>query len=198
MASIRSISFKSAVAISRQSSPKVKTPRPWLSSRPRAWEDAVTRWEEIGHPYRAAYARWRQAEALALTHGDTNTMTRVLREAYTTAEGLGAAPLRRSVERLAARTGVSLGPLEHPEPAVRPDPLAELGLTAREREVLRLLGAGRTNQQISETLVIARKTASVHVSNILRKLAVSNRAEAAAVAHRLGAVDEPESEASRR
>jgi DNA-binding CsgD family transcriptional regulator len=61
----------------------------------------------------------------------------------------------------------------------------EFGLTPREREVLALIADGRTNPQIAETLFISPKTASVHVSNILAKLGVANRGEAAAVAHRL-------------
>jgi DNA-binding NarL/FixJ family response regulator len=44
---------------------------------------------------------------------------------------------------------------------------------------------GRTNRQIARTLFISEKTASVHVSNIMRKLGAANRSEAAAVAHRL-------------
>ena len=62
----------------------------------------------------------------------------------------------------------------------------ELGLTPREREVLALVADGRTNRQIAEALFISAKTASVHVSNILAKLGVASRVEAAAVAHRLG------------
>jgi DNA-binding CsgD family transcriptional regulator len=72
-------------------------------------------------------------------------------------------------------------------PAAPPDPLARFGLTAREREVLSLLAAGRSNPEIGRALFISTKTASVHVSNILAKLGVSGRMEAAAVAHRLGA-----------
>jgi DNA-binding NarL/FixJ family response regulator len=49
-----------------------------------------------------------------------------------------------------------------------------------------LLAAGRSNPQIAEALFISPKTASVHVSNILAKLGVDGRVEAAAVAHRLG------------
>ncbi len=165
---------------------------------PGAWEAAVTGWDALDHPYRAAYARWRRAEALTLTQRDPHTLQRVLQEAHATTSALGARPLREAIEASAARAGLRLPAAPQPETGATPDPLDELGLTAREREVLRLLGAGRTNQQISEQLVIARKTASVHVSNILRKLDVSNRAEAAAVAHRLGAVHEPESEARRR
>jgi DNA-binding NarL/FixJ family response regulator len=61
-------------------------------------------------------------------------------------------------------------------------------LTAREAEVLRLVAEGWTNQQIADALFITRKTASVHVSNIMGKLGASNRGEAAAIAHRLGIV----------
>jgi DNA-binding NarL/FixJ family response regulator len=66
------------------------------------------------------------------------------------------------------------------------DPLSTYGLTEREREVLVALAGGRTNREIAEELVISDKTASVHVSNILRKLDVSGRQEAARIAHRLG------------
>ena len=60
------------------------------------------------------------------------------------------------------------------------------GLSAREREVLRLIAQGRTNPEIGERLFITRKTVGVHVGNILAKLGVSGRVEAAAVAIRLG------------
>jgi DNA-binding NarL/FixJ family response regulator len=52
--------------------------------------------------------------------------------------------------------------------------------------VLALVAEGRTNREIGETLFMAEKTASVHVSRILAKLDVRSRTEAAAVAHRLG------------
>ena len=60
------------------------------------------------------------------------------------------------------------------------------GLTGRELAVLRLLAAGRTNAQIGAELYISPKTAGVHVSNILRKLGVSGRTQAAALAERAG------------
>lgn len=59
------------------------------------------------------------------------------------------------------------------------------GLTPRERDVHRLVAAGHTNRKIAEELYISPKTASVHVSNILAKLGVTGRGEAAALAHRL-------------
>jgi len=60
------------------------------------------------------------------------------------------------------------------------------GLSRREREVLALIAEGRTNREIGERLFISQKTVGVHVGNILAKLRVSGRVEAAAVAIRLG------------
>ena len=60
------------------------------------------------------------------------------------------------------------------------------GLSPREKEVLYLIAQGRTNREIGERLFISQKTVGVHVGNILAKLDVSGRVEAAAVAIRLG------------
>jgi DNA-binding NarL/FixJ family response regulator len=68
--------------------------------------------------------------------------------------------------------------------ATRPD----LGLSERELEVLALVARGRTNRQIADELFITEKTAGHHVSNILAKLDVANRLEAAAIAHRAGLI----------
>ena len=65
----------------------------------------------------------------------------------------------------------------------------ELRLTERELEVLRLVAAGRSNREIAGELFISPKTASVHVSNILGKLGVASRGEAAAKAHSLRLFD---------
>jgi DNA-binding CsgD family transcriptional regulator len=76
------------------------------------------------------------------------------------------------------RTGVSTDYIGRPaEP---------LPLTEREREVLALVAEGHSNGRIATALYISPKTASVHGSNILAKLDVSTRTEAATVAHRLG------------
>ena len=65
------------------------------------------------------------------------------------------------------------------------DPLRRLGLSEREAEVLDLLAGGRTNRQIGDALFISDKTVSVHVTNLLRKLGVESRTEAAEMSRRL-------------
>jgi DNA-binding CsgD family transcriptional regulator/tetratricopeptide (TPR) repeat protein len=67
-----------------------------------------------------------------------------------------------------------------------PDRRDTFGLSGREREVLAQISRGRTNREIGERLFISQKTVGVHVGNILSKLGVSGRVEAAAVAIRLG------------
>ena len=140
-------------------------------------------------PYPAAYASWREAEArLALRSGSREEITRVLRAARDSASALGARPLLSEVEQLATRARIELKQEEaEPSPAepLRPE-VAKLGLTTRELEVLGLIAAGRTNRQIAEALFITEKTAGAHVSNILGKLGVAGRVEAARIAMRLG------------
>ena len=70
--------------------------------------------------------------------------------------------------------------------ALAPGPARPGGLSEREVEVLRLVAAGFTNPQIAASLYISRKTAEHHVSNILTKLGVATRTEAAAASVRLG------------
>ena len=62
------------------------------------------------------------------------------------------------------------------------EPPPDYELTPREEEVLALLVEGLSNPEIAERLVVTRSTAKAHVSNILSKLGVSNRAEAVRVA----------------
>ncbi|MBV8220628.1 MAG: helix-turn-helix transcriptional regulator [Solirubrobacterales bacterium] len=106
-----------------------------------------------------------------------------MRAAHEVALEVGAPRFLEEVTDLARRSGVSLGAGETDR---EPGAAGEFGLTDRELEVLRLLGDGSTNRQIGAELFITPKTASVHVSRILMKLGVANRAEAAAAAHRLG------------
>jgi DNA-binding CsgD family transcriptional regulator/tetratricopeptide (TPR) repeat protein len=134
------------------------------------WPEAVAAWEALGQPLWHAEALF----GLASVTRDPAAM----RKAAELADGLGAVPLRDRIADLARRARVTLtgdGPAER----------ARFGLTAREVEILRLVTDGLANREIAERLFISAKTASVHVSNILGKLGVANRVEAAATAHKL-------------
>jgi ATP/maltotriose-dependent transcriptional regulator MalT len=154
------------------------------------WEEAAARWDAIGAPYEAAYARAHHAEALLQSRGDRGVAVDLLARAYATAAQLGAAQLRRAVELLAGRdlvhVQVRAGAPETAEAA------RDFDLTAREREVLALLAAGLTNRAIAERLVISEKTAGAHVSNIFAKLDVHDRRVAATRALQLGLAGPPE------
>ena len=116
-----------------------------------------------------------------------------LSEALTLSESLGAAPLETEIRRVARRARLSLTAAAQAAQAAPPAGPSEASampfdLTNRELEVLGLVGAGLTNREISARLYISQHTAGVHVSHILGKLQVPNRAMAAAVAERLGLV----------
>jgi DNA-binding NarL/FixJ family response regulator len=165
------------------------------ASDPDRWAAAAAAWEAIAghHPHQAAYARWRAAAALLERRGDRERAAALLRQAHAATAALGAAALRRELERLARAARVELSAAtasgEDSAEAAPEEAGAGLGLTARELEVLRLVAEGRSNRQVAEVLFISAKTASVHVSNILAKLGVASRVEAAAVAHHAGLVD---------
>jgi DNA-binding NarL/FixJ family response regulator len=139
--------------------------------------------DRIGDAWLAASARLLEADAAATASAAAQAVA-ALRAAYDRAMTLGAPPLVAAIEALARRARISLeAPAVHrlgERDAIR------LGLTSREAEVLALVAAGRTNREIGAELYVSDKTASVHVSNILRKLGVSSRVEAAAMAQRVG------------
>jgi DNA-binding CsgD family transcriptional regulator/tetratricopeptide (TPR) repeat protein len=148
------------------------------------WTAVADAWAAIGAPYPAAYAGWRRAEA-ALRGSGARDGAAALRAAHEQAAALGAELMRIELEALARRARVPLGlPAPAEGDGIEAAPLAALGLTAREVEVLELVGEGLTNRQIAERLFISPKTAGLHVSNILGKLRVANRTQAAEVAHR--------------
>ncbi len=128
------------------------------------WAAAADRWREIGCPYE---------EALALADGDGDAMLRAL-EIFV---GLGARPAADLVRARLRESGDTaprvrrVSTLRHPA-----------GLTARQAEVLDLLGLGLTNRQIASRLFISPKTAEHHVAAILTKLGVGARSEAVAIA----------------
>jgi DNA-binding CsgD family transcriptional regulator/tetratricopeptide (TPR) repeat protein len=152
---------------------------------PLAWRDAGALWRAAGDEHQAAYAAWRQAEAILAGDGDRGEARDLAREAFATAVRIGARPLEDELRSLARRARLELDDATAP-PGDPHAALASFDLTPRERDVLPLLAAGYTNREIAGELFISDKTASVHVSRILSKLGVRNRAEAAATAHRLG------------
>jgi ATP/maltotriose-dependent transcriptional regulator MalT len=148
-----------------------------------SWDAAAAAWEAVGQPYPLAYALTRAAAAAAVSNRD-EAATRLQRAAGL-ADQLAAEPLQQQIRQLARRARI-------PQPSLsRGTSAAPFGLTMREQEVLRLVAAGRSNRAIAAELFISPRTASVHVSNILGKLQVTSRGEAAATAHRLHLVDQP-------
>ncbi len=212
---------------------------------PVLWADLAERWAAVPYPYRAAHARWREAEAVLRRRPDRPgarvdraRAREALVEALRIGRDLGARPLCRELERLASRARIvlpedrsaqpaagatgapapdavpswkaahaaplvpaggagvpapgsaSIGPGLASRLAARPaSPVADpFNLSPREREVLAVLTEGRSNREIAQRLFISERTVAVHVGNILAKLAVSGRVEAATVALRLGLV----------
>ncbi|MFE2615227.1 AAA family ATPase [Micromonospora chalcea] len=143
------------------------------------WRAAVAAWRTAGQPYPLGRALLGLAEAAAAA-GERDEVAAAVRETVEVAARLGATPLGEQAATLARRVGL--------RGTGRPGP--DL-LTSREREVLRLVAEGHSNSRIAERLFISPKTASVHVSRIIAKLDVTNRVEAAALAHRLGLLDVP-------
>jgi ATP/maltotriose-dependent transcriptional regulator MalT len=152
---------------------------------PGAWLTAAAGFDEIALPWPAAYAKLRAAEAYVAA-GDRTAAGVPLAAARAAADAMEAAPLVDACDALARRARIRLEAVAD-EPVMEAAPVP-LGLTRREHEVLLLVAEGCTNREIGEQLFMSEKTASVHVSRILAKLAVSGRVEAAAVAHRLGLV----------
>ena len=157
---------------------------------PAAWAAVADLWSVLHRPFLVAYARYREGAAHLASRGSRDAATSALRSARSTAAALGAAPLVRDITILAGHARITLEKEDTTADgrSAEHDPAVALGLTAREAEVIRLLAIGRSNQEIADELFLTRKTASVHVSNILGKLGVSNRVQAAAVAQRVGLV----------
>ncbi|WP_344892748.1 ATP-binding protein [Nonomuraea antimicrobica] len=139
----------------------------------RDFDAAAAAWERLNRPHNRSKALLRAA-GVAARAGDREGAATRLEVALPLATALRATPLVAEIEVLCRRVGGT-------QAAHQPSEL----LTPRELEVLRLVTQGRTNRDIAAELFISAKTVSVHVSNILAKLGVTTRGEAAAAAHRL-------------
>jgi DNA-binding CsgD family transcriptional regulator len=157
-------------------------------SDPEAWARAAQEFEGLSQPYDAAYARYREAEALLAGRRDVRRTRSSLQAAWETATRLGARPLAAMVEGIAKRAGIELA---REDASAERAAASSYGLSAREEEVLALIAEGLSNKEIGSRLFITEKTASHHVSSILGKLGVSGRAEAAAEAVRQGITSRP-------
>jgi ATP/maltotriose-dependent transcriptional regulator MalT len=135
--------------------------------------DDVASWQQVteldGPAHIRPYARYRLGQAL-FNAGDRPGARHSLEQAAAEASALGARLITRRVNEFASRAGLSV---TESRPANDPTEL-----TAREQQVLELIAQGLSNKQIGEKLFISAKTASVHVSAILRKLGATSRTEA--------------------
>jgi ATP/maltotriose-dependent transcriptional regulator MalT len=138
-------------------------------------EHAVAEFTRLDLRFEAARARFELGRVLADRHQETAIEHAAL--AHTAFEELGATLDADRAAALLRSMGV----------ATKSGPRGIGTLTAREREVLALLGHGLSNQEIAARLYLSRKTVSHHVSRILRKLDVRSRT--AAVAFATGAGD---------
>jgi DNA-binding NarL/FixJ family response regulator len=137
-----------------------------------AWQRSVDAFD-YGQVVQLARSRARLAAALRAT-GRGDEAAAQVELARAAARSMGATPLLDEIRALGT-TG---------RRSADPERSGLSALTDRERDVLGHLIDGRTNRQIAGTLYISEKTVSVHVSNILAKLGVRSRAEAAALARR--------------
>ena len=149
---------------------------PTLDELVDAWQETVAAFERLGHVFETARSQARLAAVLRAA-GRTADADAAVAAAGATARRLGAEPLLRELRSVGGPGGSA---------RTADSSRRDEALTARELEVLTLVAQGRSNREVANQLFISAKTVSVHVSNILAKLGVSGRTEAAAVARRRG------------
>jgi DNA-binding CsgD family transcriptional regulator len=139
-----------------------------------SWRETELLFADFGDVHELARVRVALAEVLRAV-GDLAGAREVADAARETAHRLGARPVLDRLRELGSAPGRGHAPSD--------------ALTAREREILTLVAAGRSNGEIGKQLFISAKTVSVHVSNILGKLGAAGRTEAAAIGRRRGIID---------
>ncbi len=139
---------------------------------------AVELHRDLDIPYERAEIALRAGVAVAAT-GDRDAALELLGAAYRTARKLGARPLATEAAVAVRALGGSLGRRAAAD--------AEgAGLSPRELEIVRLVGAGRSNREIAHELFLSPRTVDSHVRNLLRKLDCRTRVDAARRARELG------------
>jgi DNA-binding NarL/FixJ family response regulator len=136
----------------------------------------VSLYDDADYLYRAVSAG---AAGYILKEASRSELVRAVRA---TAEGgsiISPNMLRELLDRMSALMS----------PTSCPPPLAEMALTPRETEVLQHVALGKTNQEIADELIVSATTVKTHVQNILQKLNVSDRTQAAVVALRCGLIE---------
>ena len=141
------------------------------------FENGLQECRTSGHKPEIAWSCYDLARTLQQRYSveDRERAIVVLEEGIEITSCLGMSPLQKKASAMldTIKSGAAL-----------PD-----GLTRREAEVLRLVAAGKTNQEIAGELFIAERTAANHVSNIFAKIGCGNRVEATVYAHRHGLAD---------
>lgn len=158
---------------------------------PAAWAQPMREWEGLERPRELAYCCLRAAEAGLDSRRIATAPTQALIRGHRIATEIGAEPLVRFAVDLARRSRISLTDAPRDEPSTESGHVSSRGpkFTPRERDVLRELAFGSSNKEIATHLFISQRTVAVHVSNVLAKLGVSRRGQAAAAAIKLGLID---------
>jgi ATP/maltotriose-dependent transcriptional regulator MalT len=129
------------------------------------FEDAVELWSRSSMPYETALARLGLAQALHAL-GRTQVANQQAREAHDGLQRLGALPDAARAAALMGETAAT----PYTQPGTTP---GASDLTPREREVLCLIAAGKSNQDIARELVLSIRTVERHISNIYAKIGMS-------------------------
>ena len=143
---------------------------------------AVELHHDLDLPFERAQIEARAGVALAAA-GERDAGLEHLFTAYRTARRLGARPLAAETARAVGALGESVTARLGARAVADAD---GTGLTRREREVVQLVAAGRTNREIAHDLFLSPRTVDMHVRNILRKLDCRSRVEAAGRAREIG------------
>jgi DNA-binding NarL/FixJ family response regulator len=158
----------------------VEATRRILSSHPAIRIVMLTTFDEDAEVYGSLRAG---AVGYLLKDGEPQAMIDAVRRAAQGESLLAPAVLTRIVRR-------AIQSHDEDVPGDITDPSTLATLTPRERDVLALVGTGKSNAEIAETLHLGVTTVKTHVASVTDKLRLRNRIQAAVVAHRLGLVDD--------